>query len=79
VAVNAIINPDCFLWFDPDSDNSALIAEIQKLYSNESYYTQFKKRQVFLDTAVDKIHYMLQQYVSRIREIADSARKGMTG
>jgi hypothetical protein len=69
---SGIVNPDCFLWFEPGADNSALLAEVQKLYTNREYYDSFKKRPVFLDTAVDRIHYMLQQYTTRITEIAEN-------
>jgi hypothetical protein len=66
---HGIINPGCFLWYEPDTDNSGLIAEMRKLYTNEGVYESFKKRPIFLDTAVDKIHYMLQQYTSGLNEI----------
>jgi hypothetical protein len=66
-----IINPASFLRFEPDADNSGLFAEIQKLYTDKEYYASFKARPVFLDTAVDKIHYMLRQYADRVCEIAD--------
>jgi hypothetical protein len=68
-----IIDPGCFLWFEPDSDNDALFAEVQKLYTNKAYFESFKRRRIFLDTAVDKIYYTLQHYNARIREIAHSA------
>jgi hypothetical protein len=69
-----IINPGCFLWFDPDADNKPLLDEIKKLYTNSTYFENFKRRQIFLDTAVDKIYYMLQQYTSKIREIASASQ-----
>jgi hypothetical protein len=67
-----IINPGCFLWFEPGAENGDLITEMRKLYTNEEYYASFKKRPVFLDTAVDKIYYMLQQYAVRIAKITES-------
>jgi hypothetical protein len=66
-----IINPGCFLWFEPGSDNKALLTEVQKLYTDTEYYNSFKSRPVFLDTAVDKIHAMLQQYTTRVTEIVE--------
>jgi hypothetical protein len=65
-----VIDPGCFLWFEPDTDNTALLAEAQKLYTDKAYFESFKKRPIFCDTAVDKIYDMLQQYTARIREIA---------
>ncbi|MDR2343300.1 MAG: hypothetical protein LBD86_02065 [Spirochaetaceae bacterium] len=65
------MNPGCFLCFEAGTDNADLITRTRKPYTNEEYYASFKKCPMFLDTAVDKIHCMLQPYVDRINEIAE--------
>jgi hypothetical protein len=67
-----IINPNIILWYDLTSDNTELLNEISKLYSNERLYEAFMNQNFFLDTAVDAIYNFLQAFVSRIQNIASA-------
>jgi len=62
-----ILNPNIILWYDNlDSENSYLYNEILKLNSNAMLYKDFMNQQVFCDTAVDKIFFMLDQFQTKI-------------
>jgi hypothetical protein len=60
------------LWYDLTSDNTELLNEISKLYSNERLYEAFMNQDFFLDTAVDAIYNFLQAFVSRMQKIASA-------
>jgi hypothetical protein len=66
-----IINPKIILWFEPNGDNVKTLDEIERLNSDEKYYNNFMKQNVFLDTAVDKIYNMQQQYIEKMQIIVD--------
>jgi glycosyltransferase involved in cell wall biosynthesis len=70
-----IINPNIVMFFEPDSDNTALVQEIKRLHENERLYKAFMAQEYFMDTAVDKIYAMLQIYNEKISEIVEKCIK----
>ena len=70
-----IVNPGVILWYDALDvvNNERTIARIQSLNSNDNEYNTFIKQPFFCDTAVDKIHQILQQYLAKLQSVVDSA------
>jgi len=60
-----ILNPNIILWYE-ENEVKPLIEELKKLYVNDKYYCSFMEQPFFCDTAVDKIHTMLQQFTDKI-------------
>jgi hypothetical protein len=66
-----IINPNVVLFFEPNSDNTALVQEIRKLHESEKLYKAFMDQDYFMDTAVDKIYAMLQNFNEKMDDIVE--------
>jgi len=69
-----IINPNIILWYDilNNDKNADLVNEVAKLNSSDKLYNSFIGQPFFCDTAVDKIHAMLQQYTFKMQSVINS-------
>jgi hypothetical protein len=65
-----IINPHIFLWFDPQTDNQELLRKVSRLHKSAAIYKEFRRQDIFLDTAVDKIYDYLRIYCEKIEKLA---------
>ena len=63
-----IVNPDIIMWYDTFEmgNNQSLLHEIKKLHSDNRLYRSFVAQPFFCDTAVDKIHSVLQEFVYKM-------------
>lgn len=67
-----ILNPKIILWFnEPDLENKNLMDEVEKLNSNDNFYSEFISQPVFCDTAAEKIFYMLSEFKNKIYSSID--------
>jgi hypothetical protein len=67
-----IINPNAILWFEPNGINDLLLKEIVKLNNNEKLFNAFMAQDFFLDTAVEKIYTVMQEYFTKASDLAES-------
>jgi len=63
-----IVNPDIIMWYNTVEmeNNQSLLREIKKLHSDNRLYRSFAAQPFFCDTAVDKIHSVLQKFIYKM-------------
>jgi glycosyltransferase involved in cell wall biosynthesis len=61
-----IVNPDIILWYD-ENDTNTLIEKVKYLYLDDKASHSFMDQPFFCDTAVDKIYFILQQFMDKIQ------------
>ena len=65
-----IINPDAVLFFDPKSDNEALVKEVVRLKNDEQYYDKFMRQEkLFAKPAAEYIYSTFEELAKRLREM----------
>lgn len=65
-----IINPNAVLFFDPKSDNQALVKEVQRLKSDEAYYDKFiRQEKLFPKPTLEFVYSTLEKLAQKLRDM----------
>lgn len=65
-----IINPDAVLFFDPKSDNQALVKEVQRLKSDDAYYDKFiRQEKLFPKPTAEFVYSTLEKLAQKLRDM----------
>ncbi|MBQ7630413.1 MAG: DUF1919 domain-containing protein [Selenomonadaceae bacterium] len=65
-----IINKDAVLFWNPDSDNDALIKEVIRLNTDENYYEKFMRQEkLHSKNAVEYVYSTFEELIRRLKEM----------
>ena len=65
-----IINPSAVLFFDPQSNNEALVKEVVRLKTDQEYYDKFMQQEkIFPKPAIEYACFVLEELAKKLREI----------